>query len=65
MVLGFCWGDVAAVLVEPVVVEPVDPLCRGDLDGVLGAPRTARLDQLGLVQAVDRLGQRVVEALTG
>ena len=53
--------DVAAVLVEAAVVEPVDPLGGGDLDVIDGPPGPARFDQLGLVQAVDRLGQRVVE----
>ena len=52
--------DVAAVLVEAAVVEPVDPLGGGDLDVVDGPPGLAGFDQLGLVQAVDRLGQGVV-----
>ncbi len=52
-----CWWDVAAVLVEASVVEPVDPFQGVDLDVVGGAPRTAWFDQLGLVEPVDRLGQ--------
>ena len=43
------------------MVEPVDRLSGGELDMVDAAPRAGFLDQLGLVEAVDRLGQRVVE----
>ncbi len=58
---GFELGgwEVAAVLVEAAVVEPVDPFGGGDLDVVDGLPRLSGLDQLGLVEAVDGLGQRV------
>jgi hypothetical protein len=52
--------DVAAVFVEEAVAEPVDPFGGRQLDFVDGPPRLARSDQLGLVQAVDGLGQRVV-----
>lgn len=60
--MGFelCWWDVAAVLVEPPVVEPVDPFSGGVLEVVEGAPGCLSFDQLGLVQAVDRLGEGVV-----
>ena len=57
--------DIAAVLVESAVVEPVDPFGGGQFDFLDGAPRLPRLDQLGLVEAVDRLRQRVIEGLTG
>jgi hypothetical protein len=63
--LEFGGWDVAAVLVQAAVDEPVDPLRGGDLDVVDGLPRPARLDQFGLVQAVDRLGEGVVVRLTG
>lgn len=43
------------------MVEPVDPFCGGDLDLVDASPQPLLLDQLGLVEAVDGLGQRVVE----
>ena len=52
--------DVAAVLVEAAVVEPVDPFGGGQLDVIDVVPGSLLLDQLGLVEAVDRLGQRVV-----
>jgi hypothetical protein len=57
--------DVAAVFVEAAVVKPVDPFGGGQLDLLDGAPGLARFDQLGFVEAVDGLGQRVVIGLTG
>ena len=42
------------------IVEPVDPFQRGELDGFQASPRAASPDHLGLVEAVDRLGQGVV-----
>lgn len=44
------------------VVEPVNPFGGGELDLVCVAPRTPGFDQLGLVEAVDRLGEGVVVA---
>lgn len=63
---GFEFGgwDVAAVLVEAAVVEPVDPLCGGEFDLVDVLPWTAGLAQFGLVEPVDRLGQGVVVGVT-
>ncbi len=58
--LQFCWRDISAVLVEPSVVKPIDPLGSGVLDLIDGAPRTPMFDHLGLVQAVDRLRERIV-----
>jgi hypothetical protein len=37
----------------------------GELDLLDRAPALAAVDQFGLVQAVDRFGEGVVEALTG
>jgi putative ABC transport system ATP-binding protein len=45
------------------VVEPVDVLEGGDLDLLGGAPGCPRLDQLGLEQADDGLGQKQRVAL--
>jgi hypothetical protein len=39
------------------------PFQGGELDGFQGSPGTAAADHLGLVEAVDRLGQGVVEAV--
>jgi len=49
---------------QPPVVEPVHPFQRGVLDGLEGPPRATPVDHLGLVEAVDRLGQGVVIAVT-
>ena len=58
--LQFDGWDIPAVLVEAAVVEPVDPFSGGQFDFVDGLPGFTRFDQLGFVQAVDGLGQRVV-----
>ncbi len=51
--------------VEPFGVEPVNPLQGGQLDLVDVAPRSPPADELGLVEPVERLCQRVVVALSG
>ena len=48
---------------QAAVVKPVDPLQRGELDGLQAPPRSAAVDHLGLVKAVDRFGQGVVIAV--
>ena len=58
--LKFSWRDVAAGLVEPPVVEPVDILKRRELDLLGGAPGPAGLDQLSLIEPDHRLGEGVV-----
>jgi len=62
--LEFDWRDVAVLLVEPLVVEPVDVAQGGDLDLINGFPRPIRLDQLGLEQADYGLGEGVVERVS-
>lgn len=52
--------DVAQRLHQSVVVEPGDPFQRCQLHRLLGLPRPASVDHLGLVQAVDGFGQSVV-----
>jgi len=52
--------DIAAVLVEPFEVEPVDPFRGRELDLFDGPPGALLLDQLGLVQVVDRLREGVI-----
>ncbi len=47
-VLGFDWWDVAAVLVESAVIEPVDPFGGGIFEVLDGLPGLAWLDQFGL-----------------
>ncbi len=59
-VLGFGRRDVADGLQEPAVVEPIHPLEGCELDGLEVAPRSASMDNLGLVEAIDRFGEGVV-----
>ena len=64
-VFGFGWRDaVGVVVVEPAAVEPVDPFQGGELEVVESSPGAAVADELGLVEPDDRLGQRVVVALS-
>ena len=65
MVVGLELGrwDVAQRLHQPVVVEPSDPFQRCQFHRLLGLPRPASMDYLGLVEPVDRLGQGVVVAV--
>lgn len=61
--LGFGGQDVSDGFEQTAVVGPVHPFgCRlfGGLDA---APRPAAVDDLGLEEPVDRLGQRVVVAV--
>ena len=58
--LGLGRRDEADGLQKPATVEPVHPLEGCELDGLEVTPRAASMDDLGLVGAVYRLGQRVV-----
>ena len=51
---GLCFGgwNVADGLKQAPVVEPVDPLERGELDGFEGPPGSALVDGFGVVKAV-------------
>ena len=62
VVVGFGFGrrDVPDRLEQSAVVEPVDPFQRGALDGLEAAPRAAAMDDLGLEEPNDRLGEGVV-----
>jgi beta-lactamase superfamily II metal-dependent hydrolase len=62
--LGFGRRDVADRLQQPAIVEPVDPgQCR-ELDGLEAPPRSAAVNDLCLVEAVDRFGESIVVAVT-
>ena len=61
--LSLCRRDVADGLEQAVVAKPGHPFQRGELDRLLGLPGRVPVDQLCLVQAIDRLGQRVVVAV--
>ena len=45
------------------MVEPVDPFERGVFDCLERPPRPTPMNDLGLVKAIDRLGQGVVIAV--
>ena len=55
--------DHADLAVEATMVEPVDVLESLELDVIEAAPRSP-VNQLGLVQAVERFGERVVVRVT-
>jgi hypothetical protein len=48
---------------QSLVVETCDPFQRGEFHRFLGFPWSSSMDQLGFVEAVDGLGERVVIAV--
>src|SRR5215212_6623299 len=62
--LGLGRRDVADRLEETTSVEPVHPFEGGELDGLGRLPGPAPPDHLGLEQADDTFGQRVVVGIT-
>ena len=46
------------------MIEPSHPFKSSQFHGLLGFPRGFAVDQFSLVQAIDRLGQRVVVAVS-
>ena len=65
--VGFELGgwDAAEVVEDASVVEPVDPFERREFEVIEPAPRSLAPDEFGLVEAVHRLGERVVDAPIG
>ena len=59
--LDFDGCAVVELAVESLVVPPPHVLQIGQLDLFDGAPGSSAADQFGLLQTVDRLGERVVE----
>ncbi len=57
---SFGWRDISDRLEQALVVEPVDPFERGEFDRFGVAPGATPVDHLGLEQAIDGLGERVV-----
>ena len=57
-------GKVADRLEEVMVVEPPDPLEGGEFAVFEAPPRPAGIDEFGLVESDDRLGQSVVVGVT-
>ena len=62
--LGLGRRDVPDRLKDPPVVEPVDPFQRGEFHGLEGSPGSAPMNDLGLVEAVHRLGERIVVGIS-
>ena len=62
---GFDLGgrDVSDRLEKASVVEPVGPFECRELDGLEGTPGSAPMDHLGLEQADDGLGERIIVAV--
>ena len=58
--LGFGRRDEADGLQKPAIVEPVHLLEGCELDGLEATPRPASMDDLRLVETVDRFGEGVV-----
>lgn len=61
--LGFGGRDIADRSHQAAVIEPVDPLERGELDSLEGSPRPTPMDDLGLVKPVDGLSEGIVVAV--
>ena len=61
--LSFCRRDIPDGLQQSVLVDPSHPFQGGQSHRFFGFPRCATVDQLGLIQAIDRLGQGVVVAV--
>ena len=60
MLLGFGGRDVADGFEQAAMVEPVDPFEGRIFDGLERPPWSSPMNNLGLVKAIDRLGQRVL-----
>ena len=58
--LGLGGRDISDGFEQPAIVEPIHPFKGGEFDRLEAAPGSPPVDQLGLVEAVDGLGQRVV-----
>ncbi len=56
-------GDGDELAVQPPVVEPVDALERGKLHVRNALPGTGRVDQLPIIEPVERLHERIIERI--
>src|ERR1700761_4896302 len=61
---GLGGRDISDRFEQATIVEPVDPFEGGKFHGFCTAPRAAPMDHLGLEQAVDGFGERVVVAVS-
>ena len=64
VVFVFGWWDASEFVEESPMVEPVDPLEGGVLEVVEASPWPTVSDEFGLVEADDRLGERIVIAVS-
>ena len=60
---GFGRWNVSDRLQQPLVVEPVDQIAAWQTRPLEVAPRPSSPDDLGFVESVDRLGERIVVAV--
>lgn len=58
--LSFCGRDIAQGFHQALDVEPRHPFQRSQFDGIGRFPGTTSMDDFGLVQSVDRLGQSIL-----
>ena len=58
--LELCRGDVPERLEEATIVEPMNPLERGEFDSFAALPRSAPIDHFGLEERVNGLSEGVV-----
>jgi hypothetical protein len=65
LLFRFDGRDAADGLKQPAIIEPVHPSQRGVFDRLEVAPRSAPMDHLGLVEAIDGCRQSVVIAVAG
>jgi hypothetical protein len=56
--------DISDRFEQATIVEPIDPFEAGEFDRFGTPPGTTPVDHLGLEQTVDRLGERVVVAVS-
>ncbi len=61
--LGFGRRNTAKGLQQALVVEPVDPFQLGHLNGFPCLPEASTVNQFGLVQTVNRVGQGMAMAV--
>ena len=64
LIFGFGRRDVADRLQQTAMVKPVDPFEGRVFHGFEGSPGSTAVDDLGLVKAVDRLGQSPFDKLS-
>ena len=62
---SFCWWNVSDGFQQSAVVEPVNPLQRGILNGIQSPSWATMMDHLRFEQADDGFSQRIVVGVAG